>query len=186
MKFLISLFTIILASLSVYFMTEYANNLQIHIYGFDEVPISYKMLFGISSIIGAIAPIVITMFLVFTIKIMLVDVFEKEISVKEVLQIVGISYIPMLLYYFFFWYSLISYCHVGNIRTESDFLNMKLMFDMQLTDYTIINYACWVLLYLLIVCGLIRNKVALKPSLAAALFPTGVVLTVYYLISCTA
>ncbi len=31
------------------------------------------------------------------------------------------SYIPMLLYYYFFWINLIQYCNISNVKSTDDF-----------------------------------------------------------------
>ena len=148
MKQYISLAFIILASLSAYCIAEYSNGLQLSILGVGNVPSSYKLLFGISKITSALVPVVISFFMVITLTIMLNNVFEKQISSKTIIQIVGFSFIPMLLYYYFFWINLIQYCSNSIIKSIDDFKNMAFMFNLHLSDFSLINLVeslfCWI------------------------------------------
>lgn len=158
-------------------------SLQLHTHGVENIANSYKILFGISKITSAFVPIVITCFIGITITIILNDIFEDHISNKKVFQIVGFSYIPMLLYYYFFWINLIQYCNTTNIKSKDDFINMKFMFSMQLSDFSLINILCWIYLYIFIICSLRRNDIQITHAIIATLSPSAILLLVSYIIS---
>lgn len=181
MKQYVSLVFIVLASLSSYCIAEYTNNLHLSILGIDDIPNSYKLLFGISKITSALVPVVISFFIVITTSIMLNDVFDKHVSPKMIIQIVGFSYIPMVLYYYFFWINLIQYGSINSIKIVDDFTNMEFIFGMHLSDFSLINLLCWLYMYIFIAYNLIKRKIDIMPAIISTFLPSAIFLFAYCL-----
>lgn len=171
-----------MASLSAYFITDYANNLQLSTLNMTEVPNSYKLLFDVSKVTSAIVPVAIVLFIVITTKIMLNEFFDKRIPSHVIFRIVGFSMIPMLLYYYFFWFNLIKYCNIETIKSTEDLLNMNFLFNLHLNDFTLLSYFCWLLMFIYIIFGLIKHKVNATSAVLSTLLPSGIFMIVYCLI----
>ncbi|MDE6227593.1 MAG: hypothetical protein K2M63_08770 [Muribaculaceae bacterium] len=183
MKQFFPIIFIILASLSAYCIGEFTNEMQLHLIGVKDLPNSYKLLFGISKITSSMVPVVISLFMVITITIMLNDVFDIKMSSKSMIQIVGIAFIPMVIYYYFFWYNLIQYCDAYTVKKIEDFTNMVYMWGLRLNDFSLINLLCWIYMYIYIIYELIRRKVKVVPAMVSTLMPSMIFIMVYYLIS---
>ena len=141
------------------------------------------MLLGISKITSALVPVLVALFMIITTTVMLNDVFEKQVPLKLIFQIVGFSYIPMLLYYYFFWINLIQYCNISNVKSTDDFMNMKFMFNMDLSDFSFINSMCWIYMFIYIIYSLIKHKTGITKGCISALLPSVIMLSVYCLIT---
>ena len=124
---ILSIIVVLLSSLCSYGITEYCNHLQIALLQLNDIPFSYRMLFKMSSGIAALVPLMIFMFLYFTSDMMLNTVFEEKVDRRSLLSIIGISYIPMLIYQYIFWYNLITYCAIGKLADAKDLLSVPFM-----------------------------------------------------------
>ena len=174
---------VILSSLCSYGITEYTNTLQIGLLNLSETPFSYRLLFKISSSIGALIPLMVFLFLYFTTEILLNDFFEEHVEKAELIKIIGIAYMPMLIYQYFFWFNILSYCTTEKIKTVSDFLNMTYIFGLQMNDFEFINTVCWGVIYLIIIIYLFFHNVKILSSLVSVLLPSTIALITYYIIS---
>ncbi len=132
---------------------------------------------------AAIIPLAIFLFLYFTTEIMINDVFEQRVGKFTLLKLIGISYLPMLIYQYFFWFNLIYYCNGDKIKSVDDFLSTKFMFGLQLNDFEFINLVCWGLIFLITILYLLYKDKNVWAILFSVLFPSSIVVLVYYIIS---
>lgn len=183
MKTLLSIIILLLATLSAFFIADYANHLQLNTNNFINVPSTYSLILRISKITSAIVPFTIAVFLLISTKLMLTEFYDYNLSTIQLFQTVGLSFIPMLLYYYFFWYNLIQYCNVDNIKNVDDFNNMTFIFNMSLCEFSIINWICWLCLYICMIISLVRCKISLSNAILSVFLPSAVVLLMHYLIS---
>lgn len=183
MKTFFSIIIILFATLSAFFIADYANNLQLNIYNFINIPPTYSLVFKISKISSAIVPFSIAVFLLISTKIMLTEFYDYNITTKQLFQTVGLSFTPMLLYYYFFWYNLIRYCNTDNINNVEDFNKMTFMLNMGLYEFSIINYICWLCMYICMIIILVKNKITTLNATISVFFPSGLVVLIYYIIS---
>ncbi|WP_036893561.1 hypothetical protein, partial [Prevotella sp. S7-1-8] len=109
MKTIISSIIFILTILFMFFITENIAYLQFASLQANELPFSYNIISGISSSLAALTPLVVFVFLYVTIETMMNIVFEEHIKALDLYSILGFSFLPMLLYEYFFWYNLIIY-----------------------------------------------------------------------------
>ena len=123
------------------------------------------------------------LFLYFTTEILLNDFFEEHVEKAELIKIIGIAYMPMLIYQYFFWFNILSYCTTEKIKTVSDFLNMTYIFGLQMNDFEFINTVCWGVIYLIIIIYLFFHNVKILSSLVSVLLPSTIALITYYIIS---
>lgn len=149
MKIIIPSLVIILTVLCMFFISEYVNNLQIQAMGVDAIPFSYRFLSNVSSTFAALTPMIVFLFLYCTIEIMMNFFFEEKINRKDLYYILGIAFIPMLLFEYFYWLNLIRYCNLSVIKNIDEFTNMKFMFNLKMHDMKFINMICWGILYLI-------------------------------------
>lgn len=120
---LFSIVIVMLSSLCVFCITEYTNNLQMGILNISGLPNSYYVLFKISSTMAAVIPLIIFLFIFFSSEMMLNNFFCEKIRKPILFNIIGISYIPMLIYQYVFWYNIIAYCSTSNIKSIDSFIN---------------------------------------------------------------
>lgn len=132
---------------------------------------------------AAIIPLAIFLFLYFTTEIMINDVFEQGVGKFTLLKLIGISYLPMLIYQYFFWFNLIFYCNGDKIKSAEDFLSTKFVFGLQLSDFEFINLVCWGLVFLITILYLLYKDKNIWAILFSVLFPSSIVALVYYIIS---
>ena len=132
---------------------------------------------------AAIIPMAIFLFLYFTTEIMINDVFEQGVGKFTLLKLIGISYLPMLVYQYFFWLNLIFYCNEDKIKSAEDFLSTKSVFGLQLSDFEFINLVCWGLIFLITILYLLYKDKNVWAILFSVLFPSSIVVLVYYIIS---
>lgn len=182
MKLLISSFNIAIATLCCYFISKYASYLQINTFITDIIPSNYILLFRISDITSACIPMAIVMFITVTTQIMLNEFFEKKVTFSQIFQTVGISYSPLVLYYFFFWYNLTHYCNTLNIKSGSDFHKISFIFNLHFNDFITINLICLIILYVVIIICLIHKKIGIIPAFISTLLPSSIFLLVLNLI----
>jgi len=180
---ILSIIVVLLSSLCSYGITEYCNHLQIALLQLNDIPFSYRMLFKMSSGIAALVPLMIFMFLYFTSDMMLNTVFEEKVDRRSLLSIIGISYIPMLIYQYIFWYNLITYCAIGKLADAKDLLSVPFMYDLKLKDFEFINLVCWGLIYLIVILYLIFKDKNVFKVIGSILFPSMIVALTYYIIS---
>ncbi|ERK39114.1 hypothetical protein HMPREF9135_1156 [Segatella baroniae F0067] len=157
--------------------------MQIVLLNVTELPFSYQLLFKISSTIAALVPLIIFVFLYFTIEIMLNDFFGENIDKKKLIKIIGLSYLPMLIYQYYFWFNILFYCNTDKIKSASEFLSMTFMFDLQLSDFEFINTVCWGFIYLYIIIYLIYHDVNILAVLVSVLFPSVIAALSCYIIT---
>lgn len=179
---LLSACVIILSSLCAFGISEYCYSLQFNILHLTNIPYSFKVLFKMSSSITAIVPLMIYVFLFFTSNIMFNSFFEEKVSKRSLLTIIGISYIPMLIYQYTFWFNLLFYCQYGKITSVEEFICMKYMFGFKLQDFQFINLVCWGLIYLIIILYYILNNKNVFKTILSVLFPSFIVILTYYFI----
>lgn len=172
-----------LCSLCAYFITDYANKLHIHTLLNGEIPGSYAILFELSSISTAFIPYLIGAFLFTTIKLMLVDIFDEQISKTNLWLMIGIGLTPMLIEDYFYWFNLIYYADANTIRTIEDFLNLKYSFNLSISDFKTLNIFCWCLLYLTMILFLYIKSYPLYKVLLSTLLPSIFVILTYYWLS---
>lgn len=132
---------------------------------------------------AAIIPMAIFLFLYFTTEIMINDVFEQGVCKFTLFKLIGISYLPMLIYQYFFWFNLIFYCNGDKIKSVDDFLSTKFVFGLQLSDFEFINLVCWGLIFLITILYLLYKDKNVWAILFSVLFPSSIVALVYYIIS---
>lgn len=132
---------------------------------------------------AAIIPMAIFLFLYFTTEIMINDVFEQGVCKFTLFKLIGISYLPMLIYQYFFWFNLIFYCNGDKIKSVDDFLSTKFVFGLQLSDFEFINLVCWGLIFLITILYLLYKNKNIWAILFSVLFPSSIVALVYYIIS---
>ena len=180
---LLSIIIVVLSALCAYGVTEFANNLQLNVLNITDVPQSYRVLFKVSSGMAAIIPMAIFLFLYFTTEIMINDVFEQGVCKFTLFKLIGISYLPMLIYQYFFGFNLIFYCNGDKIKSVDDFLSTKFVFGLQLSDFEFINLVCWGLIFLITILYLLYKDKNVWAILFSVLFPSSIVALVYYIIS---
>lgn len=132
---------------------------------------------------AAIIPMAIFLFLYFTTEIMINDVFEQGVCKFTLFKLIGISYLPMLIYQYFFGFNLIFYCNGDKIKSVDDFLSTKFVFGLQLSDFEFINLVCWGLIFLITILYLLYKDKNVWAILFSVLFPSSIVALVYYIIS---
>ena len=176
-----SVCVIALSALCAYGISEYCNSLQFAMLQLNDLPFSYRVLFKMSSGITALAPLMISAFLYFTSELMFNSFFEEHISKRSLISIIGISYTPMLIYQYVFWFNLILYCKVGEITSIEEFVNMKYILGLCLQDFQFINLVCWGIIYLIIILFYIFKDINVFKVLFSMLFPSFIVILVYYL-----
>lgn len=180
---LLPIIVVSLSSLCAFCITEYTNSLQISMLNVTSIPQSYRILFKISSTIAAIIPIVIFLFLFFSAEIMLNDFFGEKIRKQTLLNLIGISFIPMLLYQYLFWFNILSYCHATNIKEVHDFINMTFIYGLTFKDFEFINLLCWILIYLIpVIYFIIYKKINMVSTIISFLLPSSLVILFYYII----
>ena len=178
-----SVIVIFLSSLCAYGISEYCNSLQFGILNLTDLPFSYKALFKMSSGITALIPLMISLFIYYTSDIMFNSFFEEHVSKKSLMSIIGISYTPMLIYQYVFWFNLLYYCKVGEIASLEDFINMKFMLDLSLRDFQFVNLVCWGIIYLIMILFYIFKDINVFKVLFSVLFPSFIVVIAYYFIT---
>ena len=99
------------------------------------------------------------------------------------MSIIGISYTPMLIYQYVFWFNLLYYCKVGEIASLEDFINMKFMLDLSLRDFQFVNLVCWGIIYLIMILFYIFKDINVFKVLFSVLFPSFIVVIAYYFIT---
>ena len=178
-----SIFIVSLSSLCAYCITEYMNSLQLGMLNITDIPQSYRILFKVSSSIASVIPIVIFLFLFFSSEIMFNDLFGEEIEKYVLLKILGISFIPMLIYQYFFWFNILIYCNTISIKEVSDFVNMTFMYGLTLEDFGFINLICWGCVYLVPVVYFIYKEVNFVSTIVSFLLPSFLTLFFYYILT---
>jgi len=113
---------------------------------------------------------------------MLNNFFCEKIRKPILFNIIGISYIPMLIYQYVFWYNIIAYCSTSNIKSIDSFINTKFMYGLTLKDFEFINLICWGLLYLIPIITLIYKEFRIIPILVAFILPSALSALFYYII----
>ena len=182
-KIILSSLIILLTVLSSYGLTKYAQEIQLGVLNLSSIPVSYKVYFGLSSIFAAFTPILVFIFLFSTIELMMCYVFDEQIDRRRLYIALGICFLPVLIYQYFFWYNLISYCNTKNIKNIDDFLNIKYMFDLTLKEFGLISNICWGLLYLGIIYYLYFSNKPIFKILISVTTPTILVISIFYIIS---
>lgn len=180
---LFSVVVVLLSSLCAYCITEYTNELQMGMLNISNIPQSYRVLFKVSSTIAATIPIVIFLFLFFSTEILLNDFFGEKINKENLLNIIGISFTPMLIYQYVFWFNIIVFCQRTNMREVNDFLNMSFMYGLTLTDFEFINLVCWGFVYLLPILYYIKKDVSIVSTLTSFLLPSSLAIFFYYILT---
>lgn len=181
-KIAIALFIVPLTAVSSFGLTSYANYLQTEILGLDIVPMSYQIYFKLSSVFAMFVPIIVFIFLYISINLMINYAFDERMSKKELYITLSFAFLPVLLYQYFFWYNLITYCNPSTIKTTEDFLNMRFIFNLGLKDLEFISNLCWMLLYLNIIIWLYLNGITLLKVLASVVVPTALVVIFYQIL----
>lgn len=182
-KIIISSLIILLTVLSSFGLTKYAQGIQLGFLNLDSIPVSYKVYFGLSSTFATYTPVLVFVFLFSTIELMMHYVFDEQIDKMRLYIALVICFLPVLIYQYFFWYNLISYCNPKDIKNIDDFLNIKYMFDLTLKELGFISNVCWGLLYLGVIYYLhFSNKPILK-VLISVILPTILVISIFYIIS---
>lgn len=159
------------------------NSLQLGMLNITDIPQSYRILFKVSSSIASVIPIVIFLFLYFSSEIMFNALFGEEIEKYVLLKILGISFIPMLIYQYFFWFNILIYCNTISIKEVSDFINMTFMYGLTLEDFGFINLICWGIVYLVPVVYFIYKEVNFVSTIVSFLLPSFLTLFFYYILT---
>lgn len=182
MRFWVSIMIVLLAALSIYFIMDFSSNLQLKFSSIDDLPKGYLIIFRLSKITSSLIPIVISLFLITTLSVMLNNVFDQKISVVTLIESVGIGYIPMTLYYYFFWYNLIEFGNRISIHSVEDFRNIRFMFNLDIQDLENINLCCWFYLYLFLIVSLKKKNINFGKVIISVLLPSAIFLFIYYVI----
>ena len=173
---------VMLTVVSSFGITEYANTLQVGVLNLDVIPWSYRVYFKLSSVFAMFLPIAMFLYLFITIKLMMNYVFDDFLPTKSLYTMIGIGFIPVLLYQYFFWFNLILYCNLETIKTPGDFMNMRFMFGLDLKTLGFISSLCWGILYLIITLWMYFAGKSILKTLCSVVAPTLFVILVYHFI----
>lgn len=179
---LLPIVVVSLSSLCAFYLTEYTNTLKIGMADITDIPLSFKILFKVSSTFSAIIPIILFLFLYLSSEIMLNDFFGENVKKETLLNILGVSFIPMLAHQYFFWYNILSYCNTANIKRIQDLANMKFMFDLTLESFEYINLLCWGLVYLIPILYFIYKDMNVFSTFISFLIPSSLTIFFYFII----
>jgi len=179
LKIIIPLFIICLSSLCAFFITEYATQLQFEISNIKDIPAGYKILFKISSSFAAIIPVAIFGFLFYSTQLMTNEVFCFGIPNDTLLLVIGLAFMPMMIFYYFYWINLIYYCGQSNINSVEDFMHTTFVFALTMKDLEFINLVCWALIYLIVIVYFIYKEKPIVQTLISVLLPTAILLLAY-------
>ena len=180
---LLSIVIVALSSLCVYFITEYSHNLQMGVLNISGLPQSYFVLFKISSTMAAMIPLILCLFIYSSTEMILNNLFCEKIEKTLLFNIIGISYIPMLIYQYVLWYNIVTYCSTSNIKSIDTFVNMKFMYGLTLKDFEYVNLICWGLIYLIPIIILIYKGSRIIPIFIAFILPSALSVLFYNIIS---
>lgn len=173
---------VLLTVVSSFGITEYANYLQVGVLNLDTIPWSYRVYFKLSSVYVIFLPIAMFLYLFITIKLMMNYFFEDYLSSKTLYIMIGIGFVPVLLYQYFFWFNLVSYCNLHVIKTTDDFMNMRFMFGLDLKALGFISNIGWGALYLIITLWMYLTGRSLIKTLCSVVVPTLFVILMYHII----
>lgn len=134
-----------------------------------------------SGIFASLVPLIIFLFLYSTTEITINLIFDGGIKKKDLLFIISISFMPFLIYQYFFWYNLITFCTYENIKTEMDLYNIKYSFGLSLSDLSFLGDMCWVLLYTISFILLYLKVKSLYKTFISVFFPSFLVFLIYNL-----
>lgn len=166
-----------LSALCSFFVTQYSNDLIIgHLYRTSEV---YRIFSHLSSTFASLIPLILFLFLYGTTDLMINSFFEKYIERSDLFLITGVSFIPFLIYQYFLWYNIITYCNNAVIKTAEDFYSIKCSFNLSFSDIVSIGSMCWILLYSILILLLIKKSKSYIEPIASAIGPSLVVYIVF-------
>jgi len=181
-KIIFSLLVLLLCALCSFFVTKHANQIAFNALTLDEIPRIYSIFSSISSTITALIPLIVFFFLYGTTEIMMNTIFEEKIDKMDLFFIVGVALVPFLIYQYFFWYNLSTYCNVNLIKTPDDYYTIKFMFNLSFSEINFIGKICWILLYLIIINLLYFRKKSLYKVLTSVISPSLLVFLIYNII----
>ena len=179
----ISIIVVILCSLSAYAISDFANNTQLGLLAGKEDLGMYKILFQVSNITSLFIPIGICGFLCSTAKIMLTDFFDEKISLSLLFSIIGMAMIPLLLDDYFLWGNLIYYVSSEDVKSVKDFIDIEYFAGLKIADFQILNSICWGVAYLIIIIGLVVNKISYSKAFVSVILPTLILIVTYKILS---
>jgi hypothetical protein len=179
LKITFSLLVLLLCALCSFFVTKYTNQIAFDALAIDDIPRIYSLFSSISSTITALIPLVVFFFFYCTTDIMMNTLFEENISKKNLFFIIGLALVPLLVYQYFLWYNLITYCNANVIKTINDYYNIKFIFNLSFSNINLIGKICWVLFYLSMIALLYFKKVKLYKILISVISPSLLVVIIY-------
>lgn len=174
------IFIITMSSLCAFFISEYATQLQIESSCITNISLGYKILFKISISFAASVPITIFGFLYFTTHTMANEVFDLKISSKDLLFVLGIAFVPMMLYYYFYWFNLLFFCRPNQFSCVDDFTKTKFVFGLTHNDFKFINQICWLSIYFIIILYFIYKDKPFIQSVFTVILPSAILLLTYH------
>lgn len=170
LKTLSAIIIVLLSSACYFFITKYSNEILLE--QFNTLSHVFRIFSNISSIMGALIPIVVFMFIYGTTQIMVNIIFEHKINKVDIFFIAGISFSPFLIYQYFLWYNLIEYANSSVIKKAEDFYNIKYAFGLSFNDLNFIGTICWVILYLIMIVMLYRKMNSIIKTVTSVLTPS--------------
>lgn len=180
-KIAFSLLVLILCALCSFYVTKYANQIAFNALALDEIPRIYSLFSSISSIITALIPLIVFFFLYGTTEIMMNTIFEEKIDRMDLFFIIGVALVPFLIYQYFFWYNISTYCNAALVKTPDDYYSIKFLFNLSFSDINFMGKSCWLLLYLIIIIQLYFKKKSLYKVLISVILPSLLVILFYYI-----
>lgn len=152
MKTLLSTFILLQTVVCMYFITDYANKLQISLMGIEgEILSSYHLIWRLSNIFSSLIPIIVFAFLYITIEISMNTILDENISRRDLYNILGIAFTPMLCHEYFYYLNLVTFCNTSKIKSVEDLINMHYFFNLTPQNLNIQNTFCWSSIYLIVI-----------------------------------
>ena len=161
---------VFLSSACYFFITKYANDILIE--QFNNLSHFYNIFSNISSLMGALIPIIVFLFLYETTQIMVNIIFEFHIEKAEIFFITGISFSPFLVFQYFLWYNLIVFTNSSVISNAEDFYDIKYIFGLSFYDLNFIGTICWVLLFSIMIVMVHKKMKSILKAIVSALTPS--------------
>lgn len=134
-----------------------------------------EFLYSANNFVAFCIPLIAYIFFAITTKIMLflVDLnmehnYEEKVKINEML---GYSFIPLLIFMIFYFFNLAFLD--SNINSIDDLDKMSFVFNLTFSDFKILSYISWFLIYLVLMVQLVLNeKIEILKSILIVFLPS--------------